>query len=511
MNYYAKEISACESRILDKVDIIKRYGMSVSEYEERLQNIMDSTEVNDDEINQDDVAVAAMQNEMANIAILNKLKELEAELDSYQCYLKVHFRNSSLINEIKGVQNITSDKLDLYVSEAKSLLHDVWEANVDSVKATKKIIRDVYSTIYEIIKLELLLNGKSELLDFIVKDNQGVCYINDLVRDEINRLRENESLDENIKKVMDELSQVGIDYDFADEELILLLALHNKELVLANFQNQTDLYDQKIKTLKDYINRANYNRETACDDKDIYEHRRNKSIRRSVISSIVLALNILLSNLAPGVAREMHTTTTYMATREAYDTVTGNTRHENIYLPKSEAEYAELKVFGEVDETGRRTVTVYDLSDMEEADLADYPQMITDDTRHVSSQSEKYRLGEQLSRDEYMVVERMNYGEAKEEFDAAAYNKDLMYTLMLIYFFEGLSAVAILKYLLRVINNNRMLKETIQVCKKNDSEIGGYNRELEYYKKLKKDLTKLKDDYMEDQLNPDDYKRMVRK
>ena len=32
MNYQVREINSCESRILDKIDIIKRYGIDTNEY-----------------------------------------------------------------------------------------------------------------------------------------------------------------------------------------------------------------------------------------------------------------------------------------------------------------------------------------------------------------------------------------------------------------------------------------------------------------------------------------------
>ena len=42
MNYYVREINSCESRILDKIDIIKRYGIDTDEYEQSLKEILNS-------------------------------------------------------------------------------------------------------------------------------------------------------------------------------------------------------------------------------------------------------------------------------------------------------------------------------------------------------------------------------------------------------------------------------------------------------------------------------------
>lgn len=511
MNYYVKEINACESRILDKIDIIRRYGATVSEYEKRLQDITSSEENYEVIVKDISVAASVMTLEMANLDALNKLKALEDELDNYQEYLKIHFRNSSLINDIKNTKNITDEKIDLYVHEAKSLLHDTLNINIDSVKDLKKIIKDVYSTIYEIIKLELVMNGKSNILSYIVNYDQGIYYINDLVREEINKLEEEKKLDEQITKVMDELSKDGINYKYADDRLILLLTLKNKDLVLSKFNDQAKLYDKEINDIKCNIDKMDDCREDAFYNSNKYKRKRNKSQRNAFIGSVMLALNLLAYKIAPSTCKDIHTTTTYMTNIEAYDTVSGEIHEENIYLPKGEQEYTELKVFGEVDKNGRRTVTTYDLSKIDMEDISKYPEMIDDNSLNKTKQDIKYRLGEQLSRDEYMVVERLSYGEEKVELDEEAYNNDLKILLFLIYFLGGTSIKAMLTYLLLAIHNNRKFKKEIEEYNNYDTQIDTYERKIENYKKLKNELIELKKDYIEDNLDLDDYKKVLRK
>ena len=96
MKNYAKEINSSESRILDKIDLLKRYGEDASVYEHHLNQIVNSINDRDTYLVSGDYAVARMTNENAYLNTLNELEELESEIDSKQVYLKLFFRNSSL-------------------------------------------------------------------------------------------------------------------------------------------------------------------------------------------------------------------------------------------------------------------------------------------------------------------------------------------------------------------------------------------------------------------------------
>ena len=225
MNYYIKEINSCESRILDKIDIIKKYGIDTSSYESSLNSIIKNTKEVE---NVNGVALAKMTNEAYNIETLKKLQELEKELDSYQIYLKIYFRNSSLYNDASNSKTLSNDKIRFYVNEVIAILNETLDYDFDSISKAKKIIKEVYNTIYLIIKLELLNSGESTLLTYIKNNNQGIEYINDLVREELSQLASNDKQDDEIKELIMEINKNGINYSYADENLILLLALKNE-------------------------------------------------------------------------------------------------------------------------------------------------------------------------------------------------------------------------------------------------------------------------------------------
>lgn len=511
MDYYVKEINSCESKILDKIDIIKRFGAEVSEYENELQQIL--SKIDNDNISfssNTSSSALKLKNESNNREVLNKLINLENKLESYESYLKIHFRNSSLINEIEN--KATDEKIDLYVKEAKSLIKEVENININSVNNLKKIIKEVYSTIYEIIKLELIKNGKSELLTYIVTSGQGIEYINDLVRENINKLKEDKLLDSEISNLIDELSKEGINYTYASEKLILALTLKNKDLVLSKIDEQFDLYEERIKELKNKTIELEEDREKIIDTFKKYEHKKNKSRKKAIISSIILALNLMSYKFMPSITKSINTTTTYKLNREAYDTINRKvTTDENTYGTKDESEYAELKYYSEVDKNGRRTVTTFKFDNKNVEDISDYIYMFSETDGYSTRETIDYRFSEQLSREEYTVVERMTYGEEKVEFDEEKYQKDLQRALLIINILGGVFGTSLLHYLLITIHNNRKYKEELEELTYTDRTIEDSEHKIEKYKKLKNELIELKKDYEDDGLNTEDYKKILRK
>lgn len=512
MNYYVKEINSSESKILDKIDIIKRYGVSVSKYEKKLQEILNKTEDDNITISDDGKALASMKKETINMDILNSLKKLEEELDSYEYYLKIYFRNSSLQNEIENNKDITEEKIELFVKTAKSLLKEIEDINIDNVKETKKIIKDIYYTVYKVIKLELIMNGESNLLKFIISKNNGTEYINDLVREEINKLKKDGLLDQEIIDLINKLSMKGINYTYASDKLILLLALKDKDLVLSKFDYQLNLYDERIKKIKDDKNTAKENKDTSVDKLSILETKRNRSRNKAIISSILLSLNLISYKVMPSILKSGNTETTYRITRELYDTISDEVRSEKEeYSSKKESEYTELIIYGAVNKHGIRTVTKYTFSDNTKEDIREYIDMIDNNTRYTNRNSINYRLDGQLSKEEYTVVERMTYGDKLEKFNEEEYKKDLQRALMIIYSLGGVFTTSMLTYLLIAIHNNKKYKEELHEFGYYDKMIDKYEYKAKKYENLKDELIELKKDYNNGNFNPDDYKKVLKK
>ncbi len=509
MNYYIKEINSCESRIRDKIDILNRYGFDTKEYEEALNSIINSTNDNIETNSEScsDVAVKFV-NEAAYASTLKKLKLLEDELSEKQALVKIYFRISSLNVEVKKTVDFSEEKIDMYVEESKKILEESNHIKNASLSETKKITLDIYNAIYEVIKLELLANGKSSLLNYMLSNKIGLEFINDLVREDIELLKQKDLYNSEVEKYVNEVSKDGIDYTYANDELILSIAL-----LLDNRVNNR-LRNRKVE-LKEEIDKIAEKSEENEEIKDELEEKRYKKSRRRTrnkaqasIGAIILALTCIGYKAFPALTKSECTEVTYKTTREAYDTISDETRTEETYGNKDKSEFTKLKVYGPVREDGKREVTVYSLSDLEFDDLSEYTEAVSEKTAYKGKQTVDYSFGEQLSREEYSVVEKMTYGEAKEEFNEEKYNKELITIYRFCQIVGGTSAMLLFTGLLSSMITNKKIKDL-------DSSIDFREKVDDHYRekisKFDKQIDEI-DEYMhEDNISTEEYKSLVLK
>ncbi len=509
MNYYVREINSSESRILDKIDIIKRYGEDVSEYTKELELIIDKVNSNNIDLSFGN-AVGAIQTEAFNVAILKELKALEDKLDSHQTYLKVFFKSNCLYKEITKHERNEEKKLDQYVKECISLINDAYSIKSNDVKESKKIIQDVYKTAYEVIKAELIHHKDSNLLKYIIATN-GVEYINDLVREDIKCLEENEMYDESIESIIDNLSKTGINYSFADKKLIRSILLKTDDRVAREIYSSNNSYDRMINTLEEENDDLNDLEIEYADNVENHTEKKNKHKIRAIIGAIILALNLGACKLAPSLIKKSNTSTTVLTTTEAYDSVTGEARKEEIFTPGTDKEYVRLKQYGPVNESGKRKVITYDLSDIELEDISKYIDQINEDTKYSSKETIKYSFGEQLSREEYTIIEKMVYGDSKANFDEQEFNRDLRIALTILLSCGGVFSAATVASLILYIRNRRKLDEENKKIESINSKIDMNKENIEKYIKLREETKELVQQFKDNNINIEDYERLILK
>ena len=509
MNYYIKEINSCESKIKDKIDILSRYGFDTKEYEEALAAIINNTNDSIESYSEScsDVAVKFV-NEAKYSETLKRLKLLEDELSEKQVLVKIYFRISSLDNEVKKSIDYSSEKIDLYVEESKKILEESNHIKNASLSETKKITLDIYNAIYEVIKLELLANGKSSLLNYMLSNKIGLEFLNDLVREDIELLKQKDLYNSEVEKYVNEVSKEGIDYTYANEELILSITL------LLDDRVNNRLKNRKVE-LKEEIDNFDKEKEENENKKDELEEKRyNKSRRhtrnraQASIGAIILALTCIGYKAFPALTKRECTDVTYKTTREAYDTVSDETRSEEIYGKKDKDEFTKLKVYGPVNEDGKREVTSYSLSDLEFDDLSEYTEAISDSTSYKSRETIDYSFGEQLSREEYSIVEKLTYGEAKEEFNEEKYNKELVTIYRFCQIVGGASAMLLFTALLSSIITNKKIKDLNSSIKYREKTIDRYDEKID---ELDSQIDDIDNHMREDNISTEEYKKLVLK
>ena len=212
----------------------------------------------------------------------------------------------------------------------------------------------------------------------------------------------------------------------------------------------------------------------------------------------------------PGLVKNKNTDTTYMTKREVYDTISDEVRSEEARVHKSEDEYVTLKVYGEVKESGKRITKEYNLSEIELDNIKDYIDEY-DPEKRMYEESIKYRMGEQLSREEYIVVERMQYGDIYESFDEEQYQKDLHTILLIIYMFGGLCTTSMLTYLMIYLINKKKENKGLLMNKSLSDEINEKRALIDDLKNSKKELLNMQKKYEDSGVNKEEYKAKMYK
>lgn len=139
------------SKINDKIDLIRRYGKDVSRFEERLNSIInDRVEYPPylDESNSKSSNI--LTKEIKYEEKIKELNKLMSELENYEKYTIIYFKNESLKNAIESVK--PNKDLNDFVLQAKSILNSVENIEYQDSDEELGFNNNIYKTMYELIK-----------------------------------------------------------------------------------------------------------------------------------------------------------------------------------------------------------------------------------------------------------------------------------------------------------------------------------------------------------------------
>lgn len=490
MNYYIKKINSKESVILDKLNILKRYGLDISEYKKKLDSIIELCDSNEQELCTENKAVLTLQKERVYVDTIKELDLLEKELDDKQIYIQIHFKNSSLFKEVQSINNFDKERINDCVKECIGLLYDVYNLKTDSVSESKTIIKNIYKTIYEVIKFEIIEKYDSDLLKYLINNNIGLEYINDLVRTDIESIKKNNKYDEEIDKIIDEICKEGINSNLANLELLFIILLKSDDRIIQRLKEKSSDFEKKVDELIKEKNEANSKLYDIKPNINKNDKKINNDRICALLGAICLILNIISFKYLPNSLKKKNTTTTYLSTRQSYNTYTDETKTEEIYIKDKEKEFTRVYVYEPVKPNGNRIKKTYNLSKVELDNIEDYVTA----AKEKSSYSESmiyYDIDSQPTRDEYATVERMIYGESREAFDQEKYESDykVFSTILksLIAYF-GIHTVA---FMLLIIKHKKRKDAELKEYEKNTDIIYETESKIAEYKQLKKELSSL--------------------
>lgn len=221
------------------------------------------------------------------------------KLDKINEYLKKeyerYYKISSLTKKLNSkMENVSEENIDEIVSLSTQILHTLKTSSTIDYEAEKNIVTDVYSAIYNAIKLEVLYSNNTRLLDIVKNDDVDTQYIANLIKKDINNIKDKSD----INRVLTNIENNGLDDKYLiDRNLITLISLYNSNNLKLKTRNKL------ISNVDEYESLSRDLAYLEIDNKEIQEKidkantKRNKQIKKKIKQRGILTLNALLVSI----------------------------------------------------------------------------------------------------------------------------------------------------------------------------------------------------------------------
>ena len=421
-------VGALIKDINTKINSIEELGYNVSDfYKVRLNGIKDNYK---SLLNSSDKSLASY-----NISLLEGLLE---ELNTYDNYVIVKNSVNYLNTKIQNI-NITSEELSEVVSEAIRDIKLINKTIPINNEVEKKIIFDLYETVYKIIELELLLTSNSQLYLYIIQDRLSIPYLNELIKDKIDNIEDKSEL---LKEKVFEIKKNGINSNYANLELISVLMHYQnnfdyEELMLKRISKDKSEFNKRRKDIRDLTSIV-----SELDD-DIYHRFSDKKYAlktmKNSIASLVLTLSFLSGSalFLPKAFKRWSTEQSYIKTTEIYTTIDDEDTilDEKVVFYEKPNKSAIIKEYDKYWTKNKRRYISYDASELEFDTAKEYYDYYVENVNNKYAEvktANKFWNDEDFSdyEDEYTIVELVNYKDNGKVFYKTQY--DGLITLLIL-------------------------------------------------------------------------------
>ena len=320
---------------------LEQLGINVLEYNNQLELIIKKK--SNIKTNNNNTIFTTI--ELEHQQLLNELDALQETLSNENDY----FSALSLV-ELIELSLDNQEKIDKYINYITKVLSLIRNWNSSFKMNKDAFIQRFYGVIFQIIKLELIKNNDSKLLEIILSNEIDIIYLDSVIQNEI---KEDESLanDRIIKEKTLSLDLQGLDNHYVDKELIKLIATSkDTDFTFANIQNQLTEYieevrenNEKVLTLKEQIDSQEANLEEAKST--VKEFKRN-IVKR--VSSLAVTLTLITGvNLGHyKLAKDVIPKAKYKTSIETYDSSLDTYQITSDYLIKEENNgHVSVKVY----------------------------------------------------------------------------------------------------------------------------------------------------------------------
>jgi len=333
----ANKINLEYQSTMSKIDIIfrnlKETGINISDFENEVKNINKEVE---DELDLLDSTGYSQANNFNRIYELGteKAKKLLDTLEKYNKYYQL-VDKCYFVQGSQDIPEFSKEELASVADNIIELLTVIKNYNI-VLENDNNMIKNLYTAIYEIIKIEFSYNGTSKLLDYCKQSDIDSSILSKLIMDEVDDLNNG---DYDVSKINELLKKYRLEdncYSFLDDKLIQLISLtKNKDKYLDELSSILNLAKIQINENKDTFDSLARKME---NEKDRLNERvsRNKEENGDSLKTILKTLIpiVMCGGVAAGTylgVSNLFWGTHYKVTTETYSSSTEKTISEEEY------------------------------------------------------------------------------------------------------------------------------------------------------------------------------------
>ena len=254
MHFYqqdkAIEFNALYKDIERKLNNLEKAKIDVSEERQTMNSIKNAC-------NQGvDVGGSQMQAEMTYQEGIKQLEEIEEGLDKHTLYYNSYNSAVDFQTELDS-KDISSERLALLARSTVGLIQQIQNSDTRAYESERNVVERIYRLAYNVIKSELIKEGRSYVLDWIKNDRVASSYINDLIVMDIALLDEEAITNDVIKDTLSTLKRDIKNSSYLEEGLILFLAFQDEqnlgkiESSLLEIMKDITISDERVKTMEE--------------------------------------------------------------------------------------------------------------------------------------------------------------------------------------------------------------------------------------------------------------------
>jgi len=429
------------------IDNVKELGINVDEYNNLLKNIIYNVENNVNESKEKDMACAFLTLDYSYG--IRELKKLELVLINYDVYSKAI--NACNYLDIQMLKLTEVKDVKKYSSKIIEVLRSIRNSETLHYEDEKKVIEKVYDTVYNVVKLEIIVTGKSEVYDYVKDYDIDLYILNNLVNNDIDKLDLNDKKYLRLKERMYEVNSKGINKSYFDIEIIRLLLFYDKKFKLK------DIINNNINSILDEIKVNN----RSIDDK-LYDYRDKKRkleelrnnlnltkcsfIRNSISLSLILSTLVGIGVGIYKVNKNISSKEYYSKSGITYSEWNGKNSYEELIsvkegnlddkrLLKVYGAWENIRYHGGDTNQYERDIKIYDITSYNCGDLEHYVTEHDIDyygVDYIKEQERQYYVTE-LYKNEYVEVEeyKIDKSQVIEKFDHKGFKTHMIWSYII--------------------------------------------------------------------------------